>query len=84
MELILEILFELIVEGSVGAVGDKKVPMVVRVLAASFLILIFGGLIALFIVIGINDQSWVAFVFAGLIAVIVFLAVMTTVKKHRK
>ncbi len=45
MEIIFDILFELIVEGSMGAVGDKKVPLPLRILAAVFLIVIFGGLV---------------------------------------
>ena len=41
MELIFDILFELIVEGTIGAVGDKKVPLALRILAAVFLVLVF-------------------------------------------
>ena len=53
MDFIFEILFELIVEGSLEAAGDKRVPMVIRVLACVFLIVIFGGIAALCIVSGI-------------------------------
>lgn len=84
MEIILELLFEFIVEGSIGAVGDKKVPLILRVLAAIFLIVIFGGLIAVLTIIGIRDKSWVSLVIAGIVAVIVFLAVIKTVRKHRR
>ena len=34
MELIFDILFDLIVEGSIGAVGDKKVPLALRIAAS--------------------------------------------------
>jgi hypothetical protein len=32
----------IIVEGSIGAVGDKKVPLPLRILAAVFIIAVFG------------------------------------------
>ena len=50
MELIFEILFDFIVEGTVGAVGDKKVPLPLRIVAAVFLVALFGTLIAVIIV----------------------------------
>ena len=84
MEIILELIFEFIVEGSLGAIGHKKVPMALRIIAAAFLITVFGGLIALFIILGIRDQSWACYVFAGVLALIVAIAVITIAKKHRK
>ena len=48
MELIFEILFELIVDGSLNADTDKKVPVIIRIIAAIILIVVYGGLIGLF------------------------------------
>ncbi len=83
MDIIFGILFELIVEGSVGAVGDKKVPMPVRVLAALFLMLFFGGLVVVFVYIGISDNEPVILFIGLVIALLVILAILRTVKKHR-
>ena len=83
MELIFDILFELIVDGSIGAVGDKKVPLPLRIIAAVFLVLVFGTLIAVCLYIGISEKSWIGFAIAGLIAVIIASAVWKTVKRHR-
>ena len=84
MEIILDILFELIVEGSLGAVGDKKVPLPLRILAAVLLIVVFGGLVGVMIYIGIDEKNW--FIIAGgvIIAIAVAGAVWKTMKKHRK
>lgn len=72
MELIFDILFDLIVEGSIGAVGDKKVPMPLRIIAA----------VCLYI--GISEKNWIGFAIAGLIIVIIIGAVWKTIKRHRR
>ena len=84
MELILDILFDLIVEGTIGAVGDKKVPMPLRIIAAVVLVLIFGTVIAACVYIGISEKNWIGFAIAGLVAVIVVAAVLKTIKRYRK
>jgi hypothetical protein len=84
MELILEILFDLIVEGSVEAVGEKKVPLVLRILAALVLIVVFGGLVGVLLYIGISEKNWIVTAFGAIIAVFIGTAVWKTVKKHRR
>ena len=84
MEIILDILFDLIVEGSIGAVGDKKVPLAVRILAAVFLTVIFGGLVGVLVYIGIDEKNWIILIIGVVIALAVIGAVWQTVRKHRK
>ena len=84
MEIIFDIIFELIVEGSIGAVGDKKVPLPLRILAAVFLVVIFGGLVGVLIYIGIAEKNWIVLVFGVIIALAVIGAVWQTMRKHRK
>ena len=83
MDIIFGIFFELIVECSMGAVGDKKVAMPVRVLAALFLTLFFGGLVVVFVCIGISENEPVILFIGFVIALLVILAIFRTVKKHR-
>ena len=83
MEIILEILFELIVEGSIGAVGDKKIPVPIRILAAVFLLLLFGAVVGALIYIGISEGSWIAVAAGIAIVLITVFAIWSTVRKHR-
>ncbi len=83
MEIILEILFELIVEGSIGAVGDKKIPVPIRILAAVFLLLLFGAVVGTLIYIGISEGSWIAIVAGIAIVLITVFVIWRTVRKHR-
>ena len=53
MEILFEFIFEFIVEGAVLAASEKRVPIPLRVLAAVFLIGLFGGVIFLLIFVGI-------------------------------
>ncbi|MBR4344007.1 MAG: hypothetical protein IKP88_15140 [Lachnospiraceae bacterium] len=84
MEIILEIIFEFIVEGSMGAVGDKKVPLAIRIVAAAVLIIIFGGLVGALLYIGISEKNWVVLALGVVIAIFVVIAIIQTVRKHRK
>ena len=84
MEIILDILFDLIIEGSMGAVGDKRVPMPLRIAAAAVLILFFGGIVTVLVFIGIKDQNWIIAAVGVLIAVIVVAAVLKTMRRHRR
>ncbi len=57
MEVIFEIIFEVILEGSAELAKNRKVPWILRLLAALILLGVFGALLALFImmaVMGVN------------------------------
>lgn len=83
MEIILEVLFELIVEGSVEALGDKKVPVPIRILAAAFLVLLLGAVVGALIYIGISERSWIVLAAGIAIALIAVFVIWRTVRKHR-
>ena len=83
MDFIFDIIFELILEGSFGAVEDRKVPMALRVLAATVLILIFGGIIGGLIVSGIIEKNYVSIAIGAVIAISIVAVVANTVKKRR-
>ncbi|MBQ6550260.1 MAG: hypothetical protein IJL78_02500 [Lachnospiraceae bacterium] len=84
MGMIFEILFELIVDGSVEALGDKKVPAVVRVLAALVLIVGLGGLVGLVIIYGIADQNWLMAGLGAALGAFFLFGILRTVKKRRE
>ena len=84
MGFILEILFEFILEGSMEAVGEKKVPLLLRILAATVLILVFGGLVGLIVYMGVCEKSWFIIGLGIILAVFAIAAVWKTVRKHRK
>lgn len=84
MDFILQLIFELIVDGSVSSLDNKKVPLPLRILAAVFLIVVFGGIVALCIFVGINEKKWIVLAIGILIAVAVIIAAVSTVKKNSK
>ena len=45
MDLILEFLLDLLLEGSVGAISEKRVPLPIRIVAAIILAVAYVGLI---------------------------------------
>ena len=75
MDFILELLFEIILGGSIELCEtEKKVPVVLRLLAGIIVGVVYVGLLLLFLWIGITDRSPVmlgmAFVF--LIVIVAF------------
>lgn len=91
MEFILEILFELILEGSIEFGGDKKVPLIVRIILMSIFGLIYAGLIGIIAMVGISawERDSVAtsifiFVLDGLFVVLVGFVVRTKFVESKK
>ena len=84
MEVLFKILFEIIVEGSLEASRDKKIPLWIRIIAGIILIAIYGGLVGFLIYEGIRSVNWVLLVIG--IALLVFFAFgfWKVFKKHRR
>ena len=59
MEIIFEILFEIIVDGSLNTVSDKKIPLPLRILAAIVLLIVYGGLVCLCLFWGIRNKNFI-------------------------
>ena len=72
MELIFEILFEFLIEGSFSAAMDKKIPLVCRIIAAMILIAVYGGLVGFCFYEGIKNKN-IGVLFVG-IFLILFIA----------
>ena len=53
MEFLFELFFEFIVEGAIEAASEKRVPIPFRILAAVFVVVVFGGVVFLMIFAGI-------------------------------
>ena len=84
MELIFEIVFEFIVQGSLDAVQDQKVPVIVRILSALILLTVYGGLTALFLCLGIRNKSILLIIIAiGMLAFFAF-GFLKISKKHKR
>lgn len=81
MELIMEILIEIIFEGALESVTEKKFPIFFRVMAAVLLLTVYIGLTGILLYIGINNKSRIVI---G-IAIALFLTVaIVVVKKYKE
>ena len=58
MEMLFEILFGIIVEGSLEASADKKVPLWIRIITGLILIVVYGGLVGFLLYEGIRSMNW--------------------------
>lgn len=83
MELIMELLFELILEESLEASMEKKLPLPVRIIAAVFLIGVFGGLIGFCFYSGIHDRNGIMLIIAAVILAVTVYGAWAVYRKHR-
>ncbi len=86
MELILEILFEIILDGSLELAGAKKVPMVLRILATAILIAVYGGLLALGVLLtcsGIEKTDWMLAAVGLLLVLLISFFGVKLIKKYQ-
>ncbi len=83
MEYIFDILFELIMEGSLDAVGNRKAPAALRILAAAVLIAVFGGLLGLCVYVSVTEKDILPLIAGAAAALVIGFGVYKTVKKHR-
>ncbi len=75
MEVIFEILFELVLEGSLELAASRDTPWPLRILCAGILLLVYGGLLVLTVLLmnsGIRDRDW-ALLLVGLVCAALFL-----------
>ena len=75
LDLVVEIIFGILMEGSLEASMNSKVHPVIRFLLLSVIILIYGGLVHLALKLAIEEKSLLALLCAVVIAVIVVLAI---------
>ena len=84
METVFEIIFELLVEGSLGAVTDKKVPLALRITAAFFIAAVYGGLVGVLIYMGIRDSEPILLVIAAAILILTAVGIWKTYTSRKK
>ena len=84
MGIIFEIIFELIIEGSAEAVGHKKVPMALRILAGVILAAIYGGIVFFLLYIGITEKNWIVVILGVFVGAAFGFYIVKTIRKHLK
>lgn len=87
MEFILELLFEIIIEGSLELGTHRKVPMPLRILALLVVVLVYGLLIGVLFLIGYDAAKEGNTGVAGMMYVIdalIFVLVIYAVRKKFK
>lgn len=64
MEMIFEILLDLIIDGSLQAVQDKKTPLFLRIAAAAVLLTVYGGFVGFILYLGIHNKNVLLIIFS--------------------
>lgn len=87
MDFLFELIFDVILEGTIELSTSKKVPLIVRILLLMIVLLIYGGMIGIFVMIGLEcwqrgDSAAAIFVYA--IAAILAVLVVYMIRKKCK
>lgn len=84
MEYVIEFLFELIFEGCLEAVGEKKVPLIIRILCAAVLLLVFGGIAGILLYTSIVNESGVLLAFTVFFILLIVFTLIYRINKIKK
>ncbi len=83
MEFLIELISELIIEGSLEACSTKKVPLAVRILLGALLVIIFFGFSIVMLVMGICEGEG-ALIFSGVLLLLISTwGFINTIKKAK-
>lgn len=84
MEYVIEFLFELIFEGCLEAVGEKKIPLIIRILCAAVLLLVFGGIAGILLYTSIVNESGVLLAFTVFFILLIVFTLIYRINKIKK
>lgn len=88
MDILFELIFEIVLEGSLELGTSKKIPMLLRVLALLILLVIYVGMIGIFAMVGLDclesDKTFAAILIFIFDAVFAVLAVRMVWKKYKE
>lgn len=85
-EILFEIIFELVIEGSLELSMTKsiKVPLLLRILAVLFIVVIYGGLCAVFLVAGIKNEQPLLVGISVFLLIMIIVAFITKYRQYRR
>lgn len=81
MDFILEIIITIIFEGTLELTTSKRVPLLVRVIAAVLLLSFYIGLVGILFYIGLKHKSWVVI---GCAVFVFALVAIVAIKKYHE
>lgn len=84
MDLLFEIIVEIIFEGAIEATTEKRVPMPIRILLATVLLVFFGGICGALLWVGISDKNWIILIISIILIIALISGVIYKVCKIRK
>lgn len=87
MELILELLVEIVLEGCLNVTEEKKVPMPLRILCGMGFVGFYVGFMVLLLFIALENESMVMLlvtVFVALLVLVVLVYKLQAIRKQRR
>ena len=84
LDTLVEILLEIIIEGSLEAAESKKVPMPVRILLAAGVVLIFGAVVGMLIWNGVIRKSLLLIICGVLFLALVILLAVNKITRFQR
>ena len=83
-EFIFEFILELVLDGSIEVLGEKKVPLALRVAAGIIVGIVYVGIVALLLFEGISEKNWAIAVLGAGIGIFFGAGFISVIKKRRK
>lgn len=84
LDFIIEVILEIIVNGTIEAAGNKKISKPVRVLLVAILVMFFGGITGLLFWIWVTRNSWLLMLIAAIFLVLIILVAINKTTRFQK
>ena len=84
MDPVIQVILDLIMDGSLGTVSDRSAPPALRVIAAVISAAAFCGLAGFCVYLMIKDENWYVKVFGGVILLLALRAAYRFFKMYRQ
>ncbi len=84
MDFILELLFSIILEGCIETAGEKRVPVILRIICAILLIVFYCGLVGILLLVALKNKSGTILFIAVFIALLFLYAFIYKYREIKK
>lgn len=80
----MEVILDIVLEGSIEVASDKKVPLPIRIVGTIIVAIVYFGILGSLLYLGIHNNSWIVLLIDGCLLLLTVFAVWKGYKRYRR
>ena len=84
MEILLEVILDIVLEGSIEIASDKKVPLPIQIVGTIIIAMVYFGILGSLLYLGIHNNSWIILLIDGCFLLLTVFAVWKGYKRYKR